>query len=137
VAPVVPGWRRRKARTRKESTSNSPSLISVMVSAAATAVSGTGKTIGSICARRMFASGTPSWAAPKMHTAVPLTLSGLKNGKPWMWSQWVCDRRMSTATRRRRRCMSSSPKSRSPLPASRISRRDPGPVTLRQAVLPP
>ena len=72
-----------------------------------------------------------------MQNELPGALSGLKKGRPWMWSQWVWEIRMSAASGVRRDAMSSCPSGRSPLPASRMTRRCPGPVRLMQAVLPP
>ena len=37
-----------------------------------------------------------------MQKRLPGALSGLKKGRPWMWSQWVCESRMSAASAGRR-----------------------------------
>ena len=93
--------------------------------------------MGSIWRLRISASGTPSCEAPNTQIRFPTALSGLKNGSPWMWSQCVCERRMSAASARSRRLISSLPSGRRPLPASRMVSRPSRPVMLRQEVLPP
>src|SRR2546429_406079 len=118
---VVPGWRRRIACTRNVPTANSPGSTCCTVSFADNASSGTGNTAGSICWRRIASSDVVPWREPQMRTALPGAKKGLKWGRPWIWSQWACDSRISACTALCCRSTSSRPTARIPLPAPRMT----------------
>ena len=56
---------------------------------AASSPSGTGKYVRCIWPPRISASVRPIWRGAYTSHSLPGTNSGAKNGKPWMWSQWV------------------------------------------------
>ncbi len=73
--------------------------------------------------------------APCISTRLRSSNSGVKNGSPWMWSQWVCE--MKSEQFRGPSAASCSPSGRMPVPASRISSSPLAVSTEMQVVLPP
>src|SRR5215475_5883618 len=68
---------------------------------------------------------------------LPGSKRGRKNGRPWMWSQWVWLIRMCPRTGRSFAASSASPKSCAPVPQSRMTSVPSSARASTHAVLPP
>ncbi len=136
---VLPGCRTLIADTVQPSSSKISSSTCSTLNSAASPSSGTGKTTGFICSRRIDSSEMSPCLAPQIRTRLPSANSGAKNGNPWMWSQcvWLTTRSTSTGSAD---LASSLPRFRIPVPASKMMTRPEsasGKSTETHGVLPP